>query len=65
MNHFAGKFEGLYAKQARKEIIEEMKKKGLVEKIDDKYTHRIGLCYKCGNVIEPLPREQWFVKMAL
>ncbi|MEK7186444.1 MAG: valine--tRNA ligase [Patescibacteria group bacterium] len=64
MNHFAGKFEGLYAKQARKEIIEEMKKKGLVEKIDDKYTHRIGLCYKCGNVIEPLPREQWFVKMA-
>ncbi len=63
MNEKAGKFKGLYVRQARKQIIEEMQAKGLVEKIDENYTHRIGLCYKCKNPIEPLPLEQWFVKM--
>jgi len=63
MNHFAGKFEGLYVKQARRAIIEEMQTKGLVEKIDENYKTRIGLCYKCKNAIEPLPLEQWFVKV--
>lgn len=63
MNDHAGKFAGLYAKQARKAIVEEMQAKGLIEKIDEDYTHRVGLCYKCKNVIEPLPREQWFVKV--
>lgn len=63
MNDHAGKFAGMYAKQARKEIVEEMQQKGLIEKIDENYTHRVGLCYKCKNIIEPLPREQWFVKV--
>ncbi|MEX2007528.1 MAG: valine--tRNA ligase [Candidatus Levyibacteriota bacterium] len=63
MNEHAGKFAGLYAKQARKAIVEEMQEKGLIEKIDKNYIHRIGLCYKCKNVLEPLPLEQWFIKM--
>ncbi|HYM65020.1 MAG TPA: valine--tRNA ligase [Candidatus Sulfotelmatobacter sp.] len=63
MNEKAGKFEGLYVRQARKAVVEEMQKKGLIEKIDENYTHRIGLCYKCKNPIEPLPLEQWFIKM--
>jgi valyl-tRNA synthetase len=63
MNEKAGKFSGMYAKQARKLIVEEMQQKGLIEKIDENYKHRIGLCYKCKNPIEPLPLEQWFIKM--
>jgi len=63
MNHFAGKFKGLYVKQARKAIAEEMQAKGLIEKIDENYQNRVGLCYKCKNILEPLPLEQWFVKM--
>ncbi len=63
MNEHAGKFAGLYVKQARKAIVEEMQKKGLLEKIDENYIHRIGLCYKCKTVLEPLPLEQWFVKV--
>jgi valyl-tRNA synthetase len=63
MNHFAGKFAGLYVRQARKAIIEEMQAKGLVEKIEESYKNRVGLCYKCKNVLEPLPLEQWFVKI--
>jgi len=63
MNEKAGKLKGLYVKQARKAIVEEMQKKGLVEKIDESYINRIGVCYKCKNPIEPLPLEQWFIKM--
>ncbi len=63
MNEKAGKFEGMYVRQARKAVVEEMQAKGLIEKIDENYTHRIGLCYKCKNPIEPLPLEQWFIKM--
>ncbi len=63
MNHFAGKFAGLYVKEARKAIVEEMQKKGLIEKIDEKYVTRLSLCYKCKGVLEPLPLEQWFIKV--
>lgn len=61
MNEKAGKFEGMYVKQARKSVVEQMQEKGLIEKIDENYKHRIGLCYKCKNPIEPLPLEQWFI----
>ena len=64
MNNLAGKFAGLYIKQARKAVVEEMRTKGLIEKIDEKYQNRIGLCYRCKNVLEPLPLEQWFVKVS-
>ncbi|MBU2632323.1 class I tRNA ligase family protein, partial [Patescibacteria group bacterium] len=37
-------------------------KKGLIEKIDEEYVHRVGLCYKCKNPIEPLPLKQWYIK---
>lgn len=59
----AGKFEGLYAKEARKQIVAEMQEKGLIDHIDENYIHRIALCYKCKNPIEPLPLEQWFIKV--
>jgi valyl-tRNA synthetase len=63
LNHHAGKFEGLYVKQARKAVVEELQQKGLIEKIDAEYVSRIGVCYKCKTVLEPLPREQWYVKV--
>lgn len=63
MNEHAGEFAGLYIKQARKAVVERMQEKGLIEKIDEDYENRVGLCYKCKNVLEPLPLEQWFVKM--
>ena len=63
LNSKAGKFEGMYIKKAREAVVEELKNKGLMEKVDENYTHRVGVCYKCGSVIEPLPKEQWFVKV--
>ncbi|MDP1722036.1 MAG: valine--tRNA ligase [Candidatus Gottesmanbacteria bacterium] len=45
-------------------MVEDLKADGLMIKIDEAYTHRIGTCWKCGTVIEPLPLEQWYVKVA-
>ena len=44
-------------------MVEHLKEDGLLVKIDENYTHRIGLCYKSNTVIEPLPMTQWFVKV--
>lgn len=63
LNNHAGKYEGMYVKKARPLIVEEMKQKGLIEKIDEKYVTRLSLCYKCKSVLEPLPKEQWFMKV--
>jgi valyl-tRNA synthetase len=63
MGEAAGKFTGMYVKKAREAIVEEMLEKGLIEKIDTNYLHRVGVCYKCKTVLEPLPLEQWYVKV--
>ncbi len=59
----AGEFAGMKIGEAREKIIEKLKQKGLVEKIDDNYKHIVRTCYKCGTVIEPQIKSQWFVKM--
>lgn len=59
----AGKYQGLRIKTARETIANDLQEKGLLEKIEN-YHHTIGVCYKCGTVIEPLPIPQFFVKVA-
>src|SRR3989338_8852489 len=59
----AGEFAGQHIKKARALIIEKLQKKGLVEKIEENYKHVVRTCYKCGTVIEPQIKSQWFVKM--
>ncbi len=59
----AGEFAGQHIKKARALIVEKLQKKGLVEKIDENYKHVVRTCYKCGTIIEPQIKSQWFVKM--
>ncbi|MBI2611761.1 valine--tRNA ligase [Candidatus Gottesmanbacteria bacterium] len=59
----AKKYHGQKVITARKMMVEDLKEEGLLIKTDEKYVHRIGTCYKCGTVIEPLPLPQWYVKM--
>lgn len=59
----AEKYHGQKIAAARAMMVEDLKEDRLLLKVDEKYTHRIGTCYKCGTVIEPLPMEQWFVKV--
>ncbi|HEX9153305.1 MAG TPA: valine--tRNA ligase [Candidatus Saccharimonadales bacterium] len=63
MNHKAGHFEGMTIMEARKAIVEALKEKELLVKVDEDYVNRVGHCYKCDTVIEPMLMEQWFVEM--
>lgn len=62
LTEVAGKYAGLSVFEARKLVVEDLKVRGLIEKVDEKYVHRIGTCYRCHSVIEPLPLAQFFVK---
>lgn len=61
--HIAGEFAGMSIKDARPKIVEKLQSKGLLEKIDENYTHDVSVCYKCEREIEPQVKAQWFVKM--
>ncbi|HEY0010723.1 MAG TPA: valine--tRNA ligase [Candidatus Paceibacterota bacterium] len=60
----AGEFEGMKIAEAREKIVEKLRAKGLVTRIDESYRHVVKRCYKCATLIEPQVKDQWFVKMA-
>ena len=57
------KYHGLKVAEARKIVAEDLVNAGLMEKIDETYKHNVQVCYKCGNIIEPLIMPQWYVAM--
>ncbi len=59
----AGEFAGMNIKDAREKIVEKLKGKGLLEKVDENYVHEVPVCYKCEREIEPQVKEQWFISM--
>ena len=59
----AGEFGGMKITEAREKIIEKLSTKGLLVKIDENYKHTVKTCYKCGTLIEPQIKKQWFIKM--
>ena len=57
----AGEFAGNHIKKARPFIVEKLKSKGLLEKVDEKYTNNIATNSRGGGIIEPQIKRQWFV----
>jgi valyl-tRNA synthetase len=55
-------YHSLTVSDARKRVTKELEEQKLLEKIEE-HEHRVGHCYKCGTVIQPLVRDQWFVDM--
>nr|WP_304578763.1 valine--tRNA ligase [uncultured Acetatifactor sp.] len=62
INENGGRFAGMERYEARKAIVKELEELGLLVKIED-YSHNVGTHDRCGTTIEPLVKEQWFVKM--
>ncbi|MCM1057238.1 MAG: valine--tRNA ligase [Firmicutes bacterium] len=62
INANGGKYEGMDRYEARKAIVEELDRQGLLVKIED-HSHNVGTCYRCHSTVEPLIKLQWFVKM--
>ena len=63
MTELAGKYAGLTVNQAREKVVADMQERGMLVKIDDQYQHRIGRCYRCHHVIEPMVAPQWYLKI--
>lgn len=55
-------FRGLPVDEARKQVSIALEEKGVLVKKED-HTHSVGHCYKCGTVIQPLLRDQWFINV--
>ena len=62
MINVPGQFAGMTALEARKRVLAALEIDELLRGEKD-IEHQVGHCYKCGSVIEPLAKEQWFVKM--
>jgi valyl-tRNA synthetase len=59
----AEEFAGMTIKDAREKIVEKLKAKGLVVKVDTEYCHEVSVCYKCERELEPQVKPQWFISM--
>lgn len=55
-------YNGLDRYEARKQIIEDLKSGGYIEKIEE-HNHNVGTHDRCNTTIEPMVKSQWFVKM--
>ena len=62
MINVPSQFVGMTALEARKRVLAALEIDELLRGEKD-IEHQVGHCYKCGSVIEPLAKEQWFVKM--
>jgi len=58
----AGKYAGLDRYEARRQVVEDLEKLGLLEKVE-KYSHNVGRCQRCSTTVEPLVSRQWFVRV--
>ena len=57
----AGEFAGQHIKKARPLIVEKLRAKGLISKIDEGYIHNVATNSRGGGIIEPQIKRQWFI----
>lgn len=62
INENGGKYAGMPALEARKQIVKDLDEAGFLIKIEP-IKHNVGTCYRCGTVVEPRVSTQWFVRM--
>lgn len=61
INEKGGKYQGLTTSEAKKAIVVDLQKEGLLEKTE-KIGQEIGFCDRCESRVEILELEQWFMK---
>jgi valyl-tRNA synthetase len=61
LNENAGPYQGYERFTCREALVEELKQKRLLEKVEI-HTHAIAHCQRCDTILEPYLSEQWFVK---
>ena len=63
MNDLCGKYAGMDRYEARKAMVADLEAEGLLVKVVP-HTHAVGTHDRCGTTIEPMVKQQWFVRMA-
>ncbi|MFX1568153.1 MAG: valine--tRNA ligase [Promethearchaeota archaeon] len=58
---YSGKYANMDRFECRKEIVKDLEKEGLLERIEP-YVHTIAHCQRCNSIIEPRISTQWFVR---
>lgn len=53
-------YEGLTAAECRQKVLHDLEEQGLLRG-EKEITHSVAHCYKCGTVIEPTLKSQWFI----
>jgi valyl-tRNA synthetase len=61
-NENAGPYAGLFGKQVRKRVVEDLEAQGLLEKVEP-HANRVGISDRSKTTIEPYLSDQWFVRM--
>ena len=62
MNEKAGKYAGMDRYECRKALVDDLKKEGLLVKVVP-HSHNVGVHDRCHTTVEPMIKQQWFVKM--
>ena len=62
MNKNAGKYAGMDRYECREKLVAELKEQGLLVKVVP-HSHNVGTHDRCGTTVEPMIKQQWFVKM--
>ncbi|HEU0166258.1 MAG TPA: valine--tRNA ligase, partial [Chloroflexota bacterium] len=62
MSHEASKFAGLDRFEARRDVLAELERLGVLVKTEP-YSHSVGHCQRSGDVVEPRTSLQWWVRM--
>ena len=55
-------FDGMPAEEARKFVLNQLEAEGLLRG-EEEIEHAVGHCYKCGTIIQPLVKDQWFLSV--
>ncbi|HMH69985.1 MAG TPA: valine--tRNA ligase [Candidatus Saccharimonadales bacterium] len=62
MMNVPSQFEGLDIETARKAVLSALESAELIRS-EETIEHAVGHCYKCNSVIQPLIKDQWFLKV--
>ncbi len=62
LNQEAGPYAGFDRFEARKAIVEQLEREGLLEKVEP-HAHSVGHCQRSGDAVEPIVSMQWFVRI--
>ncbi len=57
-----GRYSGMDRYEARKAIVTDLEEQGYLVKIEE-HSHNVGTHDRCHTTVEPLIKQQWFVKM--